>query len=192
MVVSESFGVCSKCGVTEILGDSLCVVCWDAREGRADPRRDAAEELLIHQLLDTSPQRLTNVEEMSTRGRRRRWDPALYPSAFGFNTKGQELRQGLEEMLYRLSDRERYVIVSRYGLGVRIQTLATLGGEFGVTRERVRQVEAKALRRLRWQVQFGPFRKLREPLSNRDPTTRAELLLRAVLEVRFGGRRRER
>jgi len=56
------------------------------------------------------------------------------------------LRESLEEM----SDRERHVLVRRYGLdGREPATLAELGAELGVTRERVRQLQRKAERRLR-------------------------------------------
>jgi len=49
-----------------------------------------------------------------------------------------------------LSEREREVLVLRYGLNhAESQTLEQLGNYFGVTRERIRQIEAKALQRLR-------------------------------------------
>ena len=50
--------------------------------------------------------------------------------------------------LLTLSDRERFVLIRRYGLdGMRKQTLEELGIELGVTRERVRQIQAKATRK---------------------------------------------
>ncbi len=53
-------------------------------------------------------------------------------------------------MLHTLSDRERRVIQLRFGLDDgRSRTLEVVGREFGVTRERIRQIEAKALRKLR-------------------------------------------
>ena len=49
-----------------------------------------------------------------------------------------------------LDDRERVVIESRYGLeGETAMTLAQIGTRLGVSRERVRQIERKALNRLR-------------------------------------------
>ncbi len=60
------------------------------------------------------------------------------------------LREQLREALGLLEDRESTVLRLRYGLdGGRPQTLEEVGKVFGVTRERIRQIEAKALRKLR-------------------------------------------
>ena len=60
------------------------------------------------------------------------------------------LREKLEEVLNTLSPRERAVIKLRFGLDDdRPRTLEEVGKEFNVTRERIRQIEAKALRKLR-------------------------------------------
>ncbi len=60
------------------------------------------------------------------------------------------LREQLEEVLDTLSDREKKVLRLRFGLDDgRARTLEEVGQEFGVTRERIRQIEAKALRKLR-------------------------------------------
>ena len=65
------------------------------------------------------------------------------------NTEAQELRQTIREILNKLSERERTVLIDRYGLdGGEEKTLEQVGQKFGVTRERVRQIEAKALRKL--------------------------------------------
>ena len=60
------------------------------------------------------------------------------------------LREKLNEVLNTLSTREREVLELRFGLkDGRQRTLEEVGQHFGVTRERIRQIEAKALRRLR-------------------------------------------
>jgi len=60
------------------------------------------------------------------------------------------LKDNLEEVLAALSDREARVLRMRFGLnGKRPMTLEEVGREFGVTRERIRQIEAKALRKLK-------------------------------------------
>ncbi len=60
------------------------------------------------------------------------------------------LKEELEKALESLTDRERQVIKLRFGLeDGRARTLEEVGKEFNVTRERIRQIEAKALRKLR-------------------------------------------
>ena len=60
------------------------------------------------------------------------------------------LKEKMADVLQHLTDRERKVLVLRFGLEDGHQrTLEEVGQEFGVTRERIRQIEAKALRKLR-------------------------------------------
>jgi RNA polymerase primary sigma factor len=60
------------------------------------------------------------------------------------------LREQLSAVLYTLTDREQKVLRLRFGLDDgRARTLEEVGKEFEVTRERIRQIEAKALRKLR-------------------------------------------
>ena len=60
------------------------------------------------------------------------------------------LREQLEEVLGTLTEREQKVLKLRFGLeDGRARTLEEVGKEFKVTRERIRQIEAKALRKLR-------------------------------------------
>jgi RNA polymerase primary sigma factor len=62
----------------------------------------------------------------------------------------QLLREQVDAVLRSLSLREQKVLQLRFGLGDgRTRTLEEVGREFGVTRERIRQIEAKALRKLR-------------------------------------------
>lgn len=75
----------------------------------------------------------------------------------------QLLREQMQEILEQLNDRERRVLEMRFGLKDGMsRTLEEVGQEFGVTRERIRQIEAKALRKLRHPIRS---RKLRDYLS---------------------------
>ena len=60
------------------------------------------------------------------------------------------LSNAVGEVLGELSEREQDIVRLRFGLdGGQAKTLEEVGKEFGVTRERIRQIEAKALRKLR-------------------------------------------
>lgn len=62
----------------------------------------------------------------------------------------QLLKEKVREVLSSLSDRERKILEMRFGLnGTKSHTLEEVGLEFAVTRERIRQIEAKALMKLR-------------------------------------------
>lgn len=69
--------------------------------------------------------------------------------------------ENLRHVLDRLNDREREIIVMRYGLGGREPaTLDEVGRHFNVTRERIRQIEAKALAKMRHPSTPGGLREL--------------------------------
>ena len=78
-----------------------------------------------------------------------------------FTTKSL-LKDELYSVMKDLTDREERVLRLRYGLDDgRPRTLEEVGKEFGVTRERIRQIEAKAIRKLRHPVRskrFGDYR----------------------------------
>ncbi|HEY8445894.1 MAG TPA: RNA polymerase sigma factor RpoD [Thermomicrobiales bacterium] len=62
----------------------------------------------------------------------------------------QLLKSQISDALAKLTERERKIIILRFGLeDGRFRTLEEVGREFGITRERIRQIEAKALRKLR-------------------------------------------
>jgi len=62
----------------------------------------------------------------------------------------QLLKEQVQEVLWSLTPREAKVLALRFGLeDGRSRTLEEVGREFSVTRERIRQIEAKALRKLR-------------------------------------------
>lgn len=62
----------------------------------------------------------------------------------------ENLRESIDEWLLELSEKQREVVIRRFGLrGHEISTLEEVGNAIGLTRERVRQIQVEALRRLR-------------------------------------------
>jgi RNA polymerase primary sigma factor len=61
----------------------------------------------------------------------------------------ESLRSEIATVLKTLNERERNVITAFYGIGQPEMTLEEIGNKFGLTRERVRQIKEKAIRRLR-------------------------------------------
>src|SRR5258708_3630491 len=62
----------------------------------------------------------------------------------------KRMQETVKGLLVHLDDRERRIIICRYGLnGASEQTLRQLGQELGITKERVRQLEARAQEKLR-------------------------------------------
>ena len=91
----------------------------------------------------------TSLEELFTSQEDGRGDQVGEESA-------QRLRsEQVNKILSRLDDREQKIIISRFGLDYRQEprTLKEVGAEMGVTKERVRQIEARALDKLRQAVQ---------------------------------------
>lgn len=78
-------------------------------------------------------------------------DNGLFEEELHEMIDNKKLIENLEDILSILKDRESEVIKLRFGLGdyLNPKTLEEIGGIFGVTRERIRQIESKALRRLR-------------------------------------------
>ena len=59
-----------------------------------------------------------------------------------------ELKKVVTDILLMLTPREERVIRRRFGIGVNDATLEDIGQDFSVTRDRIRQIEAKALRKM--------------------------------------------
>lgn len=77
-----------------------------------------------------------------------------------------QLREALEHALSSLAPRENAVLRSRFGLDSgQTKPLEDVGKEFGVSKERIRQIEAKALRRLRHPSRSRPLREYMENIN---------------------------
>ncbi len=99
---------------------------------------------------------VTGHEEMFEAAADNRTDEHEYESAL------KRMQEAVRGMLGKLDDRERRIIVSRNGLGgAAEQTLEQLGRELGITKERVRQIESRALDKLR---KFASEQKLELPM----------------------------
>lgn len=72
------------------------------------------------------------------------WNDGIYEEI-----EQRALREILEKLMGELSEREQAVLIARYGFEDGVEkTLEEVGQTFGVTRERIRQIESKALRKL--------------------------------------------
>lgn len=108
---------------------------------------EKVRKLLDLSLEPTSLETPVGDEEDSSLGDFISDDNTISPTQF---TDNEALKDEMDEALERLDPREEQVIRMRFGLdGQNPQTLEEVGKEFNVTRERIRQIEAKALRKLR-------------------------------------------
>ena len=77
---------------------------------------------------------------------------------------GSDLRSAMERALESLTPREERVLRMRFGSGFESEhTLEEVGQQFSVTRERVRQIEAKALRKLKLPSRARSLRTFLDP-----------------------------
>ncbi len=77
----------------------------------------------------------------------------------------------VQELLAQLKERDREILSSRVGLaGMEIETLETIGKKYNLTRERVRQIEAKALRKLRHPTRSRRLRNFLELTFSQEKT----------------------
>ena len=93
----------------------------------------------------------------------------------------KEMQQGIEDVIDSLTPREAEIIRLRFGIDCREHTMEEAGQAYGISRERVRQIEAKALRKLR-----HPSRAdiLLEKTRNKDPKKLKEQREREATEQR--------
>jgi RNA polymerase primary sigma factor len=76
--------------------------------------------------------------------------PDTRSDASGQASDHRRTQEIVQRVLRRLDDRERHILISRYGLGgARELTLDQLGRDLGITKERVRQIQARAQEKIR-------------------------------------------
>lgn len=105
----------------------------------------------VKQLLDLQDQ-VACVDGASAQGERLLMDAAAEGSSSDptLVLQDAEVQACIEELLQQLNDKQRHVVESRFGInGHDAATLEEVGEDIGVTRERVRQIQVEALRRLR-------------------------------------------
>ena len=72
------------------------------------------------------------------------------PEQIGDRIEQQELQKAISEALRFLDEREQLIIIHRFGLfGAQVKTLAEIGKRAGISRERIRQLEVRAIRKLK-------------------------------------------
>ena len=93
---------------------------------------------------------LCSVQELLEKNEESLSDYGAFETHMNERHFDRELKKSIEEALDTLTEREMLVIMKRFGLdGADAMTLEQVGEEYGVTRERIRQIESKALRKLR-------------------------------------------
>ena len=93
-----------------------------------------------------------------------------------YETNRQSLKARIDDMLEQLNYREREILRLRYGLADGYTyTLEEVGKIFSVTRERVRQIESKAVRKLQQPYRAGGFGQLHRRVVGRDANGQRDL-----------------
>jgi RNA polymerase sigma factor (sigma-70 family) len=100
----------------------------------------------------------------------------------------EELKDTMDNMLDSLTPREAKALKLRYGIGCEAHTLEDAGKTFGITRERMRQIEAKALRKLRSPSRSDNLKPFIDPDGYESSTVRGNRCAPSleVMKKRYG------
>jgi RNA polymerase sigma factor (sigma-70 family) len=121
----------------------------------AGMRRDQVERLIaIERAPSSLEQRLPGDDEMATTFAERLADPATEEDYE--RVVDLVAAEHLQDLAAGLDERERHIVFSHYGIGCRQRTLREIGEEFGLSVERVRQIEERGIEKLRQAVAWPP------------------------------------
>lgn len=169
LAISQQVHNAATNGVAEYLGkrDNM-PAAWIKEVGDRQLISEKIKEALAEDVEKLTDERIDNLSEEVSReigvSQERLRDYLIYIRLINRRDKGvliledstaseavgNQLKRNMEEVLETITYREKRVLELRYGLeDGRERNLEEVGREFGVTRERIRQIEAKALRKLR-------------------------------------------
>lgn len=116
----------------------------------------------MKKIIKVFSQRMLSLQETTPSAEKRTYEHVIPDNTVVPSDKvtcDQELREELDKVMETLDTREAKVLRMRFGIGEKkYDTLEKIGNEFEVTRERIRQIEAKALKKMRHPSRSGKLK----------------------------------